>query len=71
MKSTVNSLDRKDNESKESSKRMGGLEWGGKISKVGGRSQEISISKILQMDPCLWEESEWEDAGEKIVRSCN
>ena len=48
----------KDNESKESIERMRGLEWGGKNSKVEGRSQEISISKVLQIDSCLWEKSE-------------
>ena len=59
------------NESKKSGRKIGDLGWREKSSKVRGRSQEISSSKILQMDSYLWKENKWEDANKEAVWSYN
>ena len=49
---------KKNGRNKESSRRIGDLGWGGRSSKIWRRGQEIGFSKILQVDSCLWKESE-------------
>jgi len=48
---------------------VGNLEQRGRSSKVAGKSQEIGFFKVLQIDPCLWEESKQEDANKEGVGS--
>ena len=40
-------------------------------NEVWKRSQEISSSKVPQVDLYLWKESKWEDADKKVVRPYN
>ena len=59
------------NGSKASCRGIKDLGWRKGDCKVRKRSQGIGTSKVLQMDPCFWEESKWEDADEENVESCN
>jgi len=40
-------------------------------SKVWRRGQEIDLSRVSQVDLCLWKESKWENANEESMRSYN
>ena len=45
--------------------------WRGRSSKVGGRSQEIDSSKVLQVNSCLEKKGKWKDANKENVELCN
>ena len=44
---------RKNDRGKKNNKGMGDSKWSEESSKVRGRSQEISSSRVLQVDLCL------------------
>ena len=62
---------KKRKERKESGGEVWDLGWEERGSKIWRRGQEIGISKVPQMDPFFWKESEWEDANEEDVGLCN
>jgi len=47
------------------------MERGGRSSKVGGRSEEVSTGEVSQVDKGVWEEAIGEDAYKKVVGSCD
>ena len=59
------------NGSEEDNKGMEDFGWRKKSSKVQRRDQEIGFSKVLQVDPYLWKESEWKNVNEKSIGLCN
>ena len=48
---------------------MGDLGWKGESSKVRGGKQEISSSKIPQVNLYLWEKSKWKNTNKEDVGS--
>ena len=61
----------KNNESKEGSRRIGDLGWERGSKKVWRKDQEISSSKVLEVDTYLWKESEWENTNKEGMKLCN
>jgi len=49
---------RKEDRSKESNRRIGDLRQGGRSSKVRRKSKKAGIRKVLQVNPCFWQESQ-------------
>ena len=46
---------RKNNGSKEDSRRMGNLRWKRRGSKIEGRGKMAGTREVPQVDPCLWQ----------------
>ena len=63
--------DEEDNRSKEISREVENLGWGGRNSEIGGEDKEVGTKMISQVDQGLQKESRWKNADEKGMGPCN
>ena len=67
----IKEKERKSDGSKEDSREIGDLGWEGESSKVWRKDQEISFSRVPQINSYFWKESKWENTKKEVVELYN